>query len=109
MTTSCGFSFAIFPTGVFLVADNKRIMISLPVSLLEEVDGITGQEKTNRSRLIREAMRFYLEERKKSRLREEMRRGYLEMAQINLALAQEAFFYEEEVRVEIESKLVECC
>lgn len=91
------------------MADNKRIMISLPASLLEEVDGITGQDRTNRSQLIREAMRFYLEERKKSRLREEMRRGYLEMAQINLSLAQEAFSYEEEVRIVIESKLVECC
>lgn len=90
------------------MADNKRIIISLPISLLEEVDGITGEERTNRSQLIREAMRFYLEERKKSRLREAMRRGYLEMAQINLALAQEAFYYEEEVRVVIESKLVEC-
>lgn len=90
------------------MADNKRIIISLPISLLEEVDGITGEERTNRSQLIREAMRFYLEERKKSRLREELRRGYLEMAQINLTLAQEAFSYEEEVRVVIESKLVEC-
>jgi len=70
---------------------------------------MTGSENKNRSELIREAMRFYLEEKKKSRLREQMRRGYLEMAQINLALAQEAYQYEEEVNIVIESKLMECC
>lgn len=83
-------------------------MICLPDSLLEEVDGITGLEKKNRSELIREAMRFYLQERRKSLLREQMRRGYLEMAQINLFLAQEAFSYEEEVSLVIEHTLMEC-
>lgn len=101
--------FFIFQRGWIFVADIKRIMICLPVSLLQEVDGVMDLEKKNRSELIREAMRFYLEERKKSRLREQMRRGYLEMAQINLSLAQEGFYSEEEVRVVIESKLVECC
>lgn len=90
------------------MAGTKRIMICLPDSLLEEVDGITGLEKKNRSELIREAMRFYLQERSRSLLREQMRRGYLEMAQINLSLAQEAFTHEEEVRLVIEHTLLEC-
>lgn len=91
------------------MAGNRRIMICLPATLLEEVDVITSLEKMNRSELIREAMRFYLSEKKKSHLREEMRKGYLEMAQLNLLLAQEAFGCEEEVNTFIESKLVECC
>ncbi len=87
---------------------NKRIMISVPTALLQEVDGFTCDENMNRSELIREAVRYYLAEKKKSRLREEMRLGYLEMSRINLRLAQEAFAYEEEVRVCIERKFVEC-
>jgi len=91
------------------VAASKRIMISLPKTLLEEVDTILCVEKMNRSELIREAMHFYLKEKKKMRLREEMRRGYLEMSRINLVIAQECFDCEEEVSVFIERKFMECC
>ncbi len=91
------------------MGESKRIMISMPVTLLEEVDDLITIENKNRSELIREAMRFYLEERKKSRLREELRKGYQEMAALNLSLAQEAFSYEEEASVVIKKKLVECC
>lgn len=91
------------------MAESKRIMICVPVSLLREVDGMLVEENKNRSELIREAVRFYLEERKKSSLREQMRIGYQEMAQINLTLAQEAFRYEEEANSIIVRKLVECC
>ncbi|MDD2401074.1 MAG: ribbon-helix-helix protein, CopG family [Clostridia bacterium] len=91
------------------MTDSKRIMICLPASLLEEVDGMISNENKNRSELIREAMRFYLEEKKKSRLREQMRIGYQEMACLNLSLAEESNYCEEEARLLIETKLVECC
>lgn len=90
------------------MAESKRIIISLPVSLLEEVNDIIIVENKNRSEIIREAMRFYVNEKRRIRLREEMRRGYLEMAAINLFLCTEAFGCEEEVRVTVESKYVEC-
>lgn len=91
------------------MADSKRITVCLPVSLLEEVDGLTNLENKNRNELIREAMRFYLEEKKKSRLREQMRIGYQEMACLNLALAEEFRLCEEEANLLTERKLVECC
>lgn len=78
------------------MASSKRIMISLPNSLLQEVDGLVAVEKMNRSQLIREAMRLYLEERRKRDLRERMKKGYQEMARINLALAEEALFLDHE-------------
>lgn len=74
----------------------KRIMISLPDQLLQEVDGIVEQENSNRSELIRQAMKLYLMERKKRHLRESMQRGYMEMAKINLHIASEAFHAEED-------------
>lgn len=67
----------------------KRIMISLPGSLLEEVDDLAAAEKLNRSEFIREAMKMYIQERKRHLLREQMKKGYMEMAKINLALAME--------------------
>jgi len=62
----------------------KRIMISLPHALLEEVDGIAAVERLNRSR-------------KRRLLREEMKKGYLEMAKINLDIAVEHHRLEAEV------------
>ena len=77
-------------------SNTKRIMISLPQNLLQEVDGVVESEQLNRSELIREAMRLYLLERKKKTIREKMQKGYMEMANINLNLASESFLLEEE-------------
>ncbi len=71
-------------------------MISLPTKLLQEVDGVVARENSNRSEFIRQAMRMYLQERKKRLIREMMQRGYMEMARINLNIASEAFEAEEE-------------
>lgn len=75
----------------------KRIMISLPDSLLAEVDGIAAAERLNRSEFIREAMKLYISERKRRMLREQMKAGYMEMAGINLSLAMEQHQLEDEV------------
>ncbi len=78
------------------MARTKRIMISLPHSLLQEVDGVVQSEKKTRSEFIREAMKLYLRERKKKQIRERMQEGYLEMARLNLSLANEALVAENE-------------
>lgn len=78
------------------VHNTKRIMISLPDYLLQEVDGIVEKENSNRSEFIRQAMKVYLTERKKRFLRDSMQRGYMEMAKINLTIASEAFQAEED-------------
>lgn len=82
--------------GCRILSNSKRIMISVPNHLLQEVDGIAELENSNRSELIRQAMRLYLSERKKRFIRESMQRGYMEMAKINLNIASEAFLAESE-------------
>lgn len=71
-------------------------MISLPHNLLQEVDGVVEMEKRTRSEFIREAMRLYLQERRKKQIREQMQEGYMEMARLNLTLANEAISAENE-------------
>jgi len=78
------------------MAGTRRIMISLPSHLLKEVDGIVASEKRTRSEFIREAMKHYLQERRRKQIREEMQKGYMEMAKINLSLSQEALMAENE-------------
>ncbi|MEN6411964.1 MAG: ribbon-helix-helix protein, CopG family [Veillonellales bacterium] len=71
------------------MAELRRIMISIPNSLLQEVDGIIAMEKLSRSQFVRDAMRLYIEDRKRKAVRDMMRKGYQEMAAINLTLAEE--------------------
>jgi CopG family transcriptional regulator/antitoxin EndoAI len=78
-------------------------MISIPDSLLAEVDGIVAADRLNRSELIREAMKLYIADRKRRLLREQMKMGYLEMAKINLALALEQYRLESEVSTSYET------
>ena len=70
------------------MAETKRITVSLPNSLLEEVDIMVPMEFKNRSDLIVEAMRLFIEERKKLDIIEKLKKGYIEMSQINLNLAE---------------------
>jgi CopG family transcriptional regulator/antitoxin EndoAI len=95
--------------GWLFVADSKRITVCFPVSLLEEMDLLIDAENKCRSELVREAMRFYLWEKRKLYLREEMRKGYQEMACLNLALVEEFCFCEEEAHLLTERKIMECC
>jgi CopG family transcriptional regulator/antitoxin EndoAI len=93
---------------VALLAGIKRIMISLPESLLEEVDGLATVERRNRSEFIREAMKLYISERKRYTIREQMKLGYQEMAHINLALALEQMDADRDLQELFEDKLAEC-
>lgn len=71
------------------MADSKKILVNLPINLLEEVDDLVKEEKQNRSEFIREAMKLYLRERKKIRIREMMKKGYMEMGMVNLKMSEE--------------------
>ncbi|VBB05815.1 arc-type ribbon-helix-helix [Lucifera butyrica] len=79
------------------MAELKRIMISIPNTLLQEVDGIIAMDKLSRSQFVREAMRLYIEDRKRKAVRDMMKKGYQEMAVINLSLAEEGLMIDSEV------------
>ena len=66
----------------------KKILINVPDALLQEVDAMTVQEKMSRSRLIQRAVRQYIKKKKNTVLKEQMKTGYREMADINLKLAE---------------------
>jgi len=83
-------------------------MISLPESLLAEVDDLATIVQLNRSEFIREAMRMYINEHRRLEIREQMKKGYQEMAKINLSLAAEHCSLEDEVQEIYEEKLAEC-
>ncbi len=75
---------------------SKRIIITISEILLSEVDHFTALENRNRSEIVREAIMFYLDNRKRELMIEQMKKGYLEMAPINLTLALEISSLEED-------------
>lgn len=89
------------------MAQLKKILISVPDNLLKELDTIVSVDKTNRSKLVREAMRLYLKERKRLDTRDRMKKGYQEMAEINIKLAEVCFEADNEQQKEYEQRLRE--
>lgn len=79
-----------------------EILVKLPQHLLTELDGFATQENVNRNEFIYQATKMYLRERKERQIRESMRRGYMEMAKINLTIASEAFHAEYEAEHTVE-------
>ncbi len=71
------------------MAQAKRIMVSLPDSLLQEVDGIVRREEGNRSAFVREAMLLLIRERHRLAELEKWRSGYEKTAVINRKLAED--------------------
>ena len=63
-----------------------KVTISLPADLLRLTDKTAQVEEKPRSGIIREALALYIKERE----RQEMIRGYQEMAALNQELAEEA-------------------
>lgn len=70
------------------MAESRKIQISLPEQLLKEVDSIVSMEKTNRSEFVRRTIRLYIRERRRIEVRDKLKRGYQEMAEINIRLSE---------------------
>lgn len=96
-----------FRSGGFILAELRKILISLPDNLLKEVDSFVSVEKTNRSEFVREAMKLYLREKRRIEMRDRMKKGYKEMAEINIKLAEICFEADDEQQQKYEERLGE--
>lgn len=66
----------------------EKIVFTLPDSLISEVDNIVQMENSNREDFAKAAFQFYITQKKKIDFKEYMIKGYKEMGQINLSLAE---------------------
>jgi len=57
----------------------------------QEVDSIVAMEKINRSEFVREAMKLYIREKRRIEMRDKLKKGYQQMAEINIKLAEICF------------------
>lgn len=89
------------------MAQLKKILISVPDYLLKEVDDIVSVDRINRSQFVREAVKLYLLQRKRLEMRDRMKKGYEQMAEINIKIAEIFFDIDNEQQQIYENRLRE--
>jgi CopG family transcriptional regulator/antitoxin EndoAI len=85
----------------------KKIIVTVSDNLLSEVDSFTLLENMDRDEVFREAIKFYLCERRRQMMKEQMKKGYLEMSDINLKYCCDSIMVEEEALCNCIHKLLE--
>jgi len=73
----------------------RKISLSLPELLIDEIDMLAKSDGQTRSKLIALAIKHYVRERRRIELKSQMRKGYLEMSNINLDIASESLLSDE--------------
>ncbi len=73
----------------------RKITLTLPDSLVKEAQAAALSERKTRSEFFALAIQHYLSEKKRIEQKEKMKIGYLEMAEINLEMATQAFASDE--------------
>lgn len=68
----------------------RKISVTLPDFLVEETDRLASSLNRSRSEFIALAVNHYINENRKIELKEQMKKGYLEMGRINLSLAEDS-------------------
>lgn len=71
------------------IAPMKKIIITIPLDLLEEAERRAKENNSSRSEFIRESLRAYLDDLKKRELRERLKEGYLVNAERDRQIAEE--------------------
>jgi len=73
---------------------NKRINVLLPEETLSMLDRVA--EKGERSRVIDQALKFYIEKKRRTHLKARLKEGYQTRAEESLEIASEWFDLDEE-------------
>lgn len=73
------------------MSSSKKLIINLSESLCNEFDEALKQDCKKRSEFIQEAIILYIEKKKNSNLMEEMKKGYIEMGDINFKISEMGF------------------
>ena len=86
---------------------SKKILISVPQPLLDKIDEFSASENKNRSEFIRDAVKKELDRLLREKVENQMKQGYEAMGEINLSLAEEGIYADNEQLLTYEQKLSE--
>ncbi|SKA87155.1 CopG family transcriptional regulator / antitoxin EndoAI [Clostridium sp. USBA 49] len=89
------------------MAGSKKLVVNLNETLYNEFNKALEEDCKKRSEFIRDAIIVYIEEKKRLSLMDSMRKGYMEMAQLNLEIAEMGFANDVDELKKYEAKLAE--
>lgn len=89
------------------MAGSKRVGIGLSKTLNNEFNKTLKEDSKKRSEFIRELIILYIEDKKRLREIEQMKKGYLEMGKLNLEIAEVGFVSDISNLKEYEARLSE--
>lgn len=85
----------------------EEVVITLPKNLFTEMNGMAKYEDIEVNDLVYQATKAYVQCKKElCQLQEMMKKGYQEMAGINLSLSSEAFLAEEEANTTLDRLVI---
>jgi CopG family transcriptional regulator/antitoxin EndoAI len=90
------------------MARQKKILISIPDSLLDEADNMAYSQNINRSEFIRDAIKSYIREKKKKEIAQKLKKGYEEMGNLNLEYSEYSIESDNTQMQLYEKSLAEC-
>ncbi|WMJ80500.1 CopG family transcriptional regulator [Clostridium sp. MB40-C1] len=89
------------------MSNSKKFMTNLADELNKEFRKKINKEYQKKSEFIKDRLILYIEKQKKISKVEELKKGYIEMAQINLCLSEVGFVEDMSQLKEYEAKLAE--
>ena len=86
----------------------KKVSVSFTNDMLQELQGIAQERNQNCSEFINGILSPHLRKNKKKKFSKKLKRGYLEMSDLNLELARKHFLSENKSFFNYEERLAEC-
>lgn len=88
--------------------EQKKISITLPEDIISAIDELSTASNLSRSSMVEWMIKSYLAERRRIENKANLKKGYLEMAEINLSIAQECFNSDQATQDAYEHFLMGC-
>lgn len=88
--------------------EHKKISITLPEDIVSDIDALSADLHISANSLIESIVKSYLAERRRIETKAELKKGYLEMAEINLSIATECFNSDQATQDAYEQFLMGC-
>ena len=88
--------------------EQKKISITLPEDIANDIDMLSADLHISANSLVESIVKSYLAEKRRIETKAELKKGYLEMAQINLSIATECFNSDQATQDAYEQFLMGC-
>ncbi|MBQ8541303.1 MAG: CopG family transcriptional regulator [Clostridia bacterium] len=88
--------------------EHKKISITLPEDIANDIDMLSADLHISANSLVESIVKSYLAEKRRIETKAELKKGYLEMAQINLSIATECFNSDQATQDAYEQFLMGC-